>query len=141
MVNSFLRRSGMTFWWWMFICNILVPVIMAAAGLLMWARCPKEINSFFGYRTVRSMKNHDTWKFAHRYAGRLFFIVGLATLVPTVAAQIPFYNSPDNVIGTISVIIMSVQLAIIVLSLIPTEIALKKNFNDDGTRKDKAEKK
>ncbi len=130
----------MPFWWWMFICNIRVPVITAASGLFMWIRCPKEINSFFGYRTVLSMKNMDTWKFAHRYAGRLFFIVGLATLVPTVAVQIPFYNSPDNVIGTISVIIMSVQLAIIVLSLIPTEIALKKTFNDDGTRRsEKAE--
>ena len=127
----------MPFWWWMFICNIIVPIIMAVAGRLMWVRCPKEINSFFGYRTTRSMKSPDTWKFAHKCAGRLFFIVGLATLVPTVAVQIPFYNSPDNVIGTISVIIMSVQLAIIVLSLIPTEIALKKNFNDDGTRRNK----
>ena len=127
----------MTFWWWMFICNILVPVIMAVAGLLMWVRCPKEINSFFGYRTVRSMKNHDTWKFAHRYAGRLFFIVGLATLVPTVLAQIPFYNSSDNVVGIVSVIIITVQCVILILPTIPTEMALKKNFNDDGTRRNK----
>ena len=125
----------MPFWWWMFICNILVPVIMAAAGLLMWVRCPKEINSFFGYRTVRSMKNMDTWKFAHRYAGRLWFILGLISFIPSVIAQIPFYHSSENTIGTVSIILMAVQCAILIISIFPTEIALKKAFNDDGTRK------
>lgn len=127
----------MPFWWWMFICNIIVPIIMAVAGLWMWVRCPKEINSFFGYRTTRSMKSPDTWKFAHKCAGRLWFIIGLVTLAPTVLAQIPFYNSSDNVVGIVSVIIITVQCVILILPTIPTEIALKKNFNDDGTRRNK----
>ena len=125
----------MPFWWWMFICNITVPVIMAVAGLLMWARCPKEINSFFGYRTARSMKNMDTWKFAHKYAGTVCFLAGLIAIVPTIVAQLPFYRSPDNVVGTVSVVIITVQCTILILPIILTETALKKTFNDDGTRK------
>ena len=125
----------MTFWWWMFICSMIVPIITAAAGLLMWLKGPKEVNSIIGYRTPRSMKNKDTWNFAHKHAGRLFFIAGLASLVPTVAAQIPFYKSPDNVVGIVSIIVMAAQLVIIAISILPTEIALKKTFNDDGTRR------
>ncbi|MCY6372198.1 SdpI family protein [Clostridium ganghwense] len=36
---------------------------------------PKEINSTFGYRTTMSSKNKDTWNFAHRYAGIVWFIL------------------------------------------------------------------
>ncbi|MDO4554333.1 MAG: SdpI family protein, partial [Lachnospiraceae bacterium] len=28
------------------------------------------MNGLKGYRTSRSMKNMDTWKFAHEYSGR-----------------------------------------------------------------------
>ena len=125
----------MPFWWFMFICNLLIPIIMVIAGLLMWIKCPKEINSFFGYRTTRSMINTDTWKFAHSYCGKLWFILGLITLIPTVIAQIPFYNSSEKVIGIVGTIIMTVQCAILIISIFPTEIALKRTFNDDGTRK------
>ena len=125
----------MPFWWFMFICNLLIPVIMVVAGLCMWMKCPKEINSFFGYRTTRSMTNIDTWKFAHSYCGRLWFILGLISFIPSVIAQIPFYHSSENTIGTVSIILMAVQCIALIIPIIPTEIALKKNFNDDGTRK------
>ena len=135
MLISKERKLFMPFWWFMFICNLLIPIIMVIAGLLMWIKCPKEINSFFGYRTTRSMINTDTWKFAHNYCGRLWFILGLITLIPTVIAQIPFYNSSEKVIGIVGTIIMTVQCAILIISIFPTEIALKRTFNDEGTRK------
>lgn len=57
-------------------------------------------------------------------------------LVPTVLVHIPFYNSEESVIGTVAIVVMSVQLAALLVSIVPTELALKKNFNDDGTRKE-----
>ena len=53
----------MWFWWFMFCCDILIPVTMIACGWMMWKYCPKNINGLVGYRTSRSMRNMDTWKF------------------------------------------------------------------------------
>lgn len=59
----------MWFWWFMFVCNLLIPILMIVCGRMMWKYPPKEINRGWGYRTKRSMKNIDTWKFAHDYCG------------------------------------------------------------------------
>lgn len=89
----------MWFWWFMFACDLIIPVIMLIAGRIMYKHTPKEINYIFGYRTTRSMKNNDTWKFAHVYCGRLWWKLGLIMLVPTVLVHISIYNSDENTIG------------------------------------------
>ena len=61
----------MWFWWFMLISSLLIPALMITAGWFMWKRPPKKINSAIGYRTSRSMKNINTWQFAHHYCGRL----------------------------------------------------------------------
>ena len=33
-----------------------------------------QINDAFGYRTTRSMKNQETWRFAHQYSGKNGFV-------------------------------------------------------------------
>ncbi len=125
----------MTTWWVTFICDLLIPLIMLLFGIMMMVSAPNNINYIFGYRTARSMKNQDTWKFAHEYCGRLWWRIGLIMLIPTVLVHIPFYNSNEKVVGTVAIIVMVIQLIVLFVSIIPTEIALKKNFNDDGTRK------
>ena len=125
----------MGFWWFIFICDLLVPAMMAVFGLIMARRCPSRINSFFGYRTARSMKNNDTWEFAHRHSGRIFFGVGTAMLVVSAVAHVPFYGCNEDTVASVSLVITMIQLVILFLSIVPTEIALKRNFNDDGTRK------
>ena len=61
----------MWLWWFMFISDLLIPAIMFIVGRMMCKHCPKRINSVIGYRTTRSMKNMDTWKFVHDYCCRL----------------------------------------------------------------------
>lgn len=56
-------------------------------------------------------------------------------LVPTVLVQIPFYGKSDNAIGWISLAICIVECVVLLVSILPTEKALKKTFNDDGSRK------
>ncbi|MBO5057040.1 MAG: SdpI family protein [Lachnospiraceae bacterium] len=62
----------MWFWWFMFVCDLLIPVFMIICGRMMWKNSPKSINGIIGYRTTRSMQNKDTWRFAHDYCGRLW---------------------------------------------------------------------
>lgn len=122
-------------WWVLLICDMLIPVMMLLFGRIMYKSAPKNINYIFGYRTSRSTKNQDTWQFAHKHCGSLWWKIGLIMLIPTVLVHIPFYNSSENTIGMLATIIMIVQVAVLIFSIIPTEIALKKTFNDDGSRK------
>lgn len=43
----------MEFWWFMLICDMLIPVVMIIVGRWMWIHCPKNINGMLGYRTAR----------------------------------------------------------------------------------------
>ena len=104
----------MCFWLFMLICDLLVPIIMIVGGRIMWKHCPKHINGIYGYRTTRSMKNMDTWKFAHDYCGKLWWKIGWIISVPSLLIPIPFYG---------------------ICSVFPTERALKEKFTDEGIRK------
>lgn len=125
----------MWFWWFMFFCDLLIPVLMILAGRMMWKHCPKEINSLLGYRTTRSMKNMDTWKFAHEYCGHLWWKIGWFMLVPSILVQLPFISSTEEKIGIASGIICTIQCIILMIAIFPTENALKKTFKEDGTRR------
>lgn len=100
----------------------------------MFRHCPEEINSVFGYRTKRSMKSIDAWKFANDYCGRLWQKIGLILIVPTVVAQLLLLNKGKNAISIASLVIISVQTVILLITIIPTENALKKNFDDNGKK-------
>jgi len=67
----------MGFWIFMLIVNLLIPFMMIGFGKYFTKTAPKEINMIFGYRTTMSMKNKDTWVFAHKYCGRLWYITGM----------------------------------------------------------------
>lgn len=99
----------MWFWWFMLCCDILVPIIMIIAGRMMWKHPPEKINGIIGYRTTRSMKNIDTWNFAHAYSGRLWWKIGWIILLPSIIVHIPVYGETDTVIGIVGVILMTVQ--------------------------------
>ena len=126
----------MTFWWFMLCCDLLIPVIMIAAGQWMRKKPPKNINWFFGYRTARSMRSAETWDFAHRHCGRTWWWVGWALLLPSLAVHLPFRSASEEAISVLSLIVLAVQLAVLLCSVIPTERALKRTFAEDGTRKE-----
>ena len=125
----------MWFWWFMFVCNMAYSVTMIVVGWFMWKRSPKKINSVVGYRSKRSMINMDTWKFAHENFGRRWWKIGWMMLIPTALVQSPFYGKSDDAIGWISLAICIVESTILVVSIIPTEKALKETFTDKGIRK------
>lgn len=74
----------MGFWIFMLIMDLLLPFTMIGFGRYFMKKAPKEINSVFGYRTSMSMKNKDTWKFAHKYCGKVWYVCGIIMLPITV---------------------------------------------------------
>lgn len=125
----------MWFWWFMFVCDLLIPVLMIFAGRMMWKHTPKGINGIIGYRTSRSMKNMDTWRFAHDYCGRLWWKTGWILLVPSVLVHLPLIGRSEDAIGTVGGILCFFQCVVLVAAIFPTERALKKTFTKEGLRR------
>lgn len=125
----------MWFWWFMLCCDIIIPILMIIGGRIMWKHPPKKINGLIGYRTSRSMKNMDTWIFAHNYCGKLWWIIGWIILILSIIIHIPFFATSVNVIGIVGGILVTAQVIILICSIIPTERALKKTFTDNGVRR------
>ena len=126
----------MGIWFMMLGFNMLIPAIMLVTGKLMERKAPKKINWLIGYRTDMSMKNEDTWAFAHRVAGAFSLKWGWVTLVVTMITMLVLLGRSVEIVSSAGCILMFLQL-IPVLAVIPhTERALRKNFDKDGMRKD-----
>ena len=121
-------------WLWL-IFVFVTPAIMIFAGWMMWKHCPKDINGLVGYRTTRSMKNMDTWQFAHDFCGRLWWKIGFVMLGISALVFAFVCRSDEKTIGVAVSVLLLVQCAVLIASIVPTEKALKNTFNDDGTRK------
>lgn len=119
----------------MLIMDLLIPIIMIAFGKYFIKTAPKEINYIFGYRTAMSMKNKDTWEFAHKYIGKLWYIIGLILLPLSIIPLLFVIGKNEDVIGTVGCIITFVQLIPLIGTIFPTERALKRNFDDDGNKR------
>jgi hypothetical protein len=125
----------MGFWIFMMVMDLLIPLIMIVFGKYFMKNVPKEINNFFGYRTSMSMKNKETWEFAHHYCGKLWLAIGFIMLVPSAIAMLFTIGKSESVIGTFGGILCGIQLVFLIGSIFPTEIALKNNFDEHGNRK------
>lgn len=115
--------------------DLLIPLIMTGFGWYFSARAPRKINPVFGYRTAMSMKNQDTWEFAHRHSGRIWKICGLILLPVTVVPMLFVIGGDEGTVGTVGGIVCGVQLAVLIGSIFPTERALRKNFDKEGNRR------
>lgn len=119
----------------MFISNILVAIIMIVGGYFMYKHPPKKINSIIGYRSTMSMKNEDTWRFAHDVCGRIWLKVGVVTLIAAIIVQLPFLHADESTVGNLSMIVNFSEVFILLLSIIPVERKLKATFDESGNRK------
>ena len=44
----------MWFWWFMLICDLLIPITMLIGGRMMWKHCPKRINILFAENLLKN---------------------------------------------------------------------------------------
>ena len=118
--------------------GLLFPAIMLLMGRYFMKTAPKEINYIFGYRTNISMKNKDTWEFAHKYIGKLWFRFGWILVPITIIPMLFVLGKSEDIIGTVGAVVVVVDLIILISAIFPTEMALKKTFDKEGNRKDGA---
>lgn len=125
----------MGFWIFMTIMNLLIPIIMIGFGSYSSKNAPKQINHTFGYRTSMSMKNKETWEFAHHHSGRIWLKVGWIMLIVSGIAMLFVIGNDINIVGIFGMILCVIQVIVLIASIIPTEKALKRNFDENGNRR------
>ena len=125
----------MGFWFFMLAMGLLFPAIMMLFGAVFTKTAPKKINYIFGYRTIMSMKNRDTWEFAHKYFGKLWFRLGLLLIPITVIPMLFVIGNSENVVATVGLIVSFVNTVTLIIPIFFTEKALNKAFDKDGNRK------
>ena len=120
--------------WHMIGINLLFPLIMVVVGFFMWKRkWPKKPNWTRGHRTSMSKKNQDTWEFAHRYGGKFDLTYGLILMIPSVVVAILVERGTLQP-WTIAALII-VQILVFIKGIILTEMALRKEFDQNGERR------
>lgn len=125
----------MGFWIFMFVMDLMIPVSMIVFGRIFTKRAPGEINGVYGYRTSMSMKNKETWKFAHRYFGRLWYVWGWM-LVPVSAIVMFFVIGKDqDAVGTVGGVLCFLQMIPMLAAIVLTERELRKKFDRNGNRR------
>ena len=113
---------------WLF--TLIVPAITIFFGAYFRKKSPREINMLFGYRTDMSMKNRDTWEFAHRCIGKYWLITGLI-LLPIAVITALICPQSEAALTTI----LTIEPIFLFPGIILTEIRLHKAFDKDGNRR------
>ena len=116
----------------MLLVMLIIPLIMVGFGMLFMKNPPKSINSFYGYRTKRSMKNQDTWDFAHYYCGKLWLVCGLVSLPISLVPILLVLGRSQQVISVAGLIVLGIQTVLLIATIFQTERALKNNYDEFG---------
>lgn len=125
----------MGFWLFCTASCLLVPAVMLYFGWRFLKKPPKHINSFYGYRTTRSMRNQQTWDFAHQVCGRLWFRWGLVLLPLSLLAMLLVLGKDVGELGLWLMGVTVIQIVVLLGSIVPVERALKKNFDQFGRKR------
>lgn len=56
-------------------------------------------------------------------------------LIPSIVIHFPFYQKSNDTIGMMGGILCTIQCMALIISIFPTERALKRNFTDEGIRR------
>lgn len=121
-------------WFWIFmVCmDLMVPLMMIGFGAVFKKCPPGEINQVFGYRTRRSMKNKETWEFAHAYFAKMWIRAGLVMLPISVLLMLPVLGKSAEIVGYVGGAVCLLECVGMIIPIIPTERALKKQFDEGG---------
>jgi len=104
---------------------MLVPLTMILLGYKWKDNPPKDRQGFSGYRTTMSRINDETWKYAHRYWGRINLVLEIILAIVSFVVIIIMRSHTNFEI--FSVYLVFIQLGILALTLLPTEFLLKED--------------
>ena len=128
-------------WMVMLVCNLILPLVFIGMGQKLTKDPPKTIDPMYGYRTIMSMKNQDTWEFAQAQYARTCRKIGWA-LLPVTALflflmwmlRVPV-ESMDYCFWQVGFVLLE-AVAVVIANYVPVERALRRNFDKRGVRRE-----
>lgn len=129
--------AHIVFWIFMFLFMALIPGVMIFFGAKFQKAAPKNINWAYGYRSERSMKNRDTWVFAHKCIGGLWKTWGAVLLPISIIPLFFVFGADEDTVGFLCLPLMCMQIAALIIPIFIVESRLKKTFDKYGRRKNK----
>ena len=115
--------------------SLFIPVLYLIIGKLFMNNAPNNINYVYGYRTKMSMKNQETWDFAHRIMSKFCIKTWLPLAIASLIPYIFIYGASDYIIGISGVLIIFTQIIYMFVVIVYVEKALKDNFDKEGNRR------
>ncbi|MFT5762177.1 MAG: putative membrane protein [Polaribacter sp.] len=88
---------------------------------------PKKINSWYGYRTNKSMKNEEVWHFANTFFNKT--LLQYAAISFVAALLLVFIISVKTTWQPMVILLLTLA-----VSVIKTEQVLSRNFDSDGEK-------
>lgn len=123
------------FWLFTLAMELLIPGSMLLLGWSFAKNPPGEINSGFGYRTTRSMRNRETWEFAQRYSGRFWVRAGWPVLAVSLVWMALLFGREVDTVGKLGLSLTTIQMLPFLAVIPATERALRRNFDDSGRKR------
>ncbi|MCR9286026.1 MAG: SdpI family protein [Bacteroidetes bacterium] len=110
--------------------HLIIGPLIILVGYLLKKYPPKKINYIYGYRTPMSMKNENTWKEGNEYSMEMMVKMGVLTTIFQVLMHVFFGLETSIMLSSIFLVVG------LLLTVILTEIHLRKKFDKDGNWKD-----
>lgn len=118
-----------------FIVNLIIPAAMILGGYMMRKCPPRSISRWVGFRTALSMKNADTWAFAHACCGRVWWKIGWISLALSVFVQLPFAKAGEETLETLALVMVLAQSFVLLGTVVYVQRELKRAFDESGRRR------
>lgn len=109
----------------MFLPQFILSMVFVLAGFLMMKFPPKKINPIYGYRTGRSMKSPEAWKYAQHISARRMMLCGFMGLFVFITTFILQCSEGIHAIIMIATLVLT-----LVYLIYSVERDLKKKFPD-----------
>lgn len=115
-------------WTTMLITMLCLSLIFLAIGIMLYFS-KFNINYLLGYRSTRSMKNEETWRYANKLFAKLSIVYSIILLIITAITMPILYGKAEKLIEIVTLLgyFLPMGLGLIILMVI-VEIKLKKKF-------------
>ncbi len=122
----------MLYWSLLSLAILAIPFLVLLLGLLRWLAPTKRINYYFGYRSWRSTRTGELWKYAQSFSGKIWTWVGAVLLVPGIVQCFVMVGKSMTYMALAALGCIAVEAVVLLIAMLVIEIALWVKFTWKG---------
>ena len=111
---------------------LVAPVLLLSLGLLYFFKPIGEANHIFGFRGYFGMGSVEAWRFAQRFAGFIYIVLGGVLMLAMLIISIVMINQNTLTMLTIAAISLIVEAVLTGIAVLGINIYLGVRYDRDG---------